>query len=133
MKSRKYEQKGLLCCFIFILLFFITLFIIFLFYSKYYSYLKYNGILINKNIVLVLVEDDNLKYFYQNKYIQDDANKYSYKVKQVTKNVLTKNKNFYHEVLLKINFSTNLYKDQDIIEFSIKKKKIHTYNIFKIT
>lgn len=95
------------------------------------SYKTITGVVISNNIVQVMVDNDNLKRIYNNKYIFIDNKKYYKENKSITKNIMKKGKTNYHSILLKIKLNKK-YKTNDAIIITIYDKKIKIISMFKI-
>ena len=114
---------------IYIFLFFIILSFIFfmsiLFKKNIYLYKSFSGNFSN-NYLCLFVSEKEIDYFYRNRFIFIDGDKYKYKVISIDKDVLFRDE-AYSYILLSIdgNFS-----EGEIIVFSILEKKIINYKIF---
>jgi len=123
MKVRNYEKKEfVLGLVVFLILIEFILFGIFL-QRKEFSYQKVSGILVKKNLVLLIVEKDTRSLLYQNKKIFFNDQELSYEIEEDKKIEM---KDIYYEILIKVKTP----KDKKInegLDFSIrnqKKKKI---------
>ena len=114
---------------IYIFLFFTILSFIFfmsiLFKKNIYLYKSFSGNFSN-NYLGVFVSEKEIDYFYRNRFIFIDGDKYKYKVISIDKDVLFRDE-AYSYILLSIdgNFS-----EGEIVVFSILEKKIINYKIF---
>lgn len=131
LKLKNYEKKSFI---IFIsILFIVSLiaFIILLFTKKEYHYNKMSGIVLDKDLVILVVDDKERKNIYNNTFLYLNSKKERYKIIEDKGIILKKEKMNYHEILVKINFDKD-YKINDTINLSIKTKKIRLIEIFKI-
>ncbi len=78
-----------------------------------------------------MVSSDQINYFYNNANLINDAKVKKFSIEKVHKNILKKDGQDYHEVIVKFNFSKK-YKDNDVLNISLKKEKERLIDIFKI-
>lgn len=130
MKLRKYEKTFAL--YLGILLFFIcfVFFLLFLIFGRHFCYINFNGVVSNENVIF-MVSSDQINYFYNNANLINDAKVKKFSIEKVHKNILKKDGQDYHEVIVKFNFSKK-YKDNDVLNISLKKEKERLIDIFKI-
>lgn len=123
MKQKKYEEKRLIS-FIFIMNIVLEI-IILLFCIKTYkfTYKKITGIVIKKDLLLVLVDKKERKLLYDNKKIYVDDKYIRYKIEEDKGKILKKNNNNYYELIISTKISNSL-KANDSINISIEDKKI---------
>lgn len=94
------------------------------------NYYLTEGIIQDKSIsIYVLVKDLDKVVDNNNLYINNK--KYSYKVKEINKEIITSDTNFYKEVILSVNLDYKLLIDNNIIElkFIVKEMTIFEYII----
>ena len=123
MRQKKYEGKKLIS-FIFIMNIVLEI-IILLFCIKTYkfTYKKITGIVIKKDLLLVLVDKKERKLLYDNKKIYVDDKYIRYKIEEDKGKILKKNNNNYYELIISTKISNSL-KANDSINISIEDKKI---------
>ena len=123
MKQKKYEEKRLIS-FMFIMNIVLEI-IILLFCIKTYkfTYKKITGIVIKKDLLLVLVDKKERKLLYDNKKIYVDDKYIRYKIEEDKGKILKKNNNNYYELIISTKISNSL-KANDSINISIEDKKI---------
>lgn len=131
MKLRKYERLNLLIFTIIFLLILEVVFFVIIFFRKTPIYNKFSSVVVKDDIVSIIVSQDELKLFYDNKYIYVGDYRKVFKRVSITRNILKRNKKSYHEVLIKFSFDKK-YKVNDIIEISVVRGKISSISIFKI-
>ena len=131
MKIRNYEKISTLYLIIIIIIFAELIGISILSTFKTYSYRKISGIVTNKNILVLMLNENDKKLIYknQNAYIDNYCKKY--KIIENKGKLFSREKDDYYEIIIDINFS-NRYKPNDVIELSIKDKKYHLIEMFKI-
>ena len=122
MIVKNYEKRFLIIFGIILLYLTEIIFFSFLFYHKEYDYIKFNGIVKKQDLLIVMIEDYELKYFYQSRYMYINDDEFKFKIKQVDKNILIKNKIKYHYLIIKYDMNDNLI-ENDIVEFNLKKEK----------
>lgn len=131
MKLKNYEKKELLLLAIIGLFIVEIIFIASLMIKTCNIYDTYQGIVQKKNIIIVFIDDNQLKDFYKNHYIYVNNQKKKFKLRKVTRDVLTRKKVKYHEILIEFNFEKKL-KENDVVDFSLQKEKIKLIEIFKV-
>jgi hypothetical protein len=131
MKVRNYERTSIVYFLVILLLFIEMIGIIILITLKTYSYKKISGIVAKENVLVLMLNDDQKKIIYknQNAYIDNYCKKY--KIIENKGKLFSKGKNNYYEIVIDINFSKK-YKPNDVIDLSIKDKKYHLIEMFKI-
>lgn len=132
MNYSKFERFGLLIFFIFILILFEIIFVINIMREKNEIYISFSGVVMKNNIGLFIINDKDMKILYKNKYLYFNGKRNKYSIEKITKNVIKKNNNKYNEVLLKFKFSKKKYKDNDVIDISIRRDKEPIIKMFKI-
>jgi hypothetical protein len=131
MKIRNYEKKSLV---LFLIVFTIILELFILIYlclNKEYKYQILSGIVVKKDLILLVVSFDEKNLLYENSNVYLNDKIVSYKIEENRGIVLNKNNKDYYEILLKVKFS-NKYKVNDSIDLVIKSRKIRIIEIFKI-
>lgn len=132
MNYSKYERFGLLIFFIIILILFEIIFIINIMREKNELYISFSGVVMKNNIGLFIVNDKDMKILYKNKYLYFNGKRIKYSIEKITKDVIKKDNNKYNEVLLRFKFSKKKYKDNDVIDISIRRDKESIIKMFKI-
>ena len=129
--KRKYEKNSLVI--FFSILFFLLVFIIllFLWYKKISVYKIFSGIVYKDNVLEIVVLEEDLQLFYKNKVIYIDDKKVKLDILKVDKNILKRKGNYYSSIFINVEFS-NMYKLNDVINFSLREKNIRLIRIFKI-
>ena len=128
----RYERFGLLIFFIIILILFEVIFIINIMREKNEIYISFSGVVMKNNIGLFIVNDKDMKILYKNKYLYFNGKRIKYSIEKITKDVIKKDNNKYNEVLLRFKFSKKKYKDNDVIDISIRRDKESIIKMFKI-
>ena len=116
-----YENKKTIIILSFILLLFELLTIIYFIKEKSFRYMKYTGVVVNNNEIVLLVTKEDKKNLYKNKnaYVNDRITNYEI---IEDKGFLLKRDNMkYDEIIIKIK--TTNKKVNDTISFSIKSHK----------
>ena len=78
-----------------------------------------------------MIQDSDTKYFYHNATLFSDSKEKKFTIKRIHKNILTKEKNKYHQIIINFKFSDK-YKDNDALTISLREKKQRLIDIFKI-
>lgn len=131
MKIKNYEKKELIIFFSLIFLIVEALFITYLFISKEYHYEKLSGIVLKDNLIIVVASDTERKNINNNTFFFIDSKKVKFKLVEDKGVVMTKEKKKYYELIINVKFDKK-YKVNDLINISIKTKKIRLIEIFKI-
>lgn len=129
--KRRYEkfEKDIICFFIFLIL--IILFALFLINEKIVLYKLFNGVVYDKNTLVLVLNNNDISIFEKNRILYINSKKEKFKIKTINQNILKRNNKSYNQVFIKVNFS-NKYKVNDIVEISIMDKSVNSYNIFKV-
>ncbi len=131
MKRRNYEKKKGILTLIF---FFCLLEILLLFHfikEKWNDYQVFQGVVVKNDLVILILSQKELDYFYQNHFIYVANQRVKFHIKKITREVLTRGKKSYHEVILSFPFS-NKRKENDVILLSIRTKRKRFIEIFNI-
>ena len=132
MNYSRYERFGLLIFLIIILILFEIIFIINIMREKNEIYISFSGVVMKNNIGLFIINDKDMKILYKNKYLYFNGKRIKYSIEKITKDVIKKDNNKYNEVLLRFKFSKKKYKDNDVIDISIRRDKESIIKMFKI-
>ena len=131
MKIKNYEQTGKLYVGILLLIIMEMIGIIFLYHQKQFSYHVLTGIVIKKDYLVVMINQEERKSLYRNKTLFVKGKKKKYKIIEDHGKLLRKDKKDYYEIIIGLSFSKN-YKPNDMIKLSIANKKYRQIEIFKI-
>ena len=132
MNYSRYERFGLLIFFVVILILFEIIFIINIMREENEIYISFSGVVMKNNIGLFIINDKDMKILYKNKYLYFNGKRIKYSIEKITKDVIKKDNNKYNEVLLRFKFSKKKYKDNDVIDISIRRDKESIIKMFKI-
>lgn len=132
LKCNKYERFGLIIFFIIILVVFEILFIVNIFKEKNELYMSFSGVVVKNNIGMFIINNEDMDIIYKNKYLYFNGKRIKYSIEKITKDVIKKDNDKYNEVLLRFKFSKKNYKDNDVIDISIRMDKEPIIKMFKI-
>ena len=132
MNYSRYERFGLLIFLIIILILFEIIFIVNIMREENEIYISFSGVFMKNNIGLFIINDKDMKILYKNKYLYFNGKRIKYSIEKITKDVIKKDNNKYNEVLLRFKFSKKKYKDNDVIDISIRRDKESIIKMFKI-
>jgi hypothetical protein len=130
MKVRNYEKQELIILILIVLIIIEIISIVFLLNYKVYDYKKLTGIITNKNIVTLIVDNKEKKLLNSNKKIYLNNKELKYKIIEDKGYIVKKNNNKYYEILINIKTPRNK-KINDYVELSIKNKKISFIKLLK--
>jgi len=131
MKVKNYEKKNLVVFFTVFFLILELIFFLVLTIKKTYSYDILSGIVMKKDLVIVVVSKKERNLLSQNKFLNLDDKKMKYKILEDHGPIISKGKEKYYEIILKFSFPRE-YKANDILTISLKNKKYQLIEIFKI-
>ena len=83
------------------------------------------------NIGLFIINNEDMDILYKNNYLYFNSKKIKYSLEKITKDVIKKDNNKFNEVLITFNFSNKKYKDNDVINISVRCNKEPIINMFK--
>ena len=132
MNYSRYERFGLLIFLIIILILFEIIFIVNIMREENEIYISFSGVVMKNNIGLFIINDKDMKILYKNKYLYFNGKRIKYSIEKITKDVIKKDNNKYNEVLINFKFSKKKYKDNDVINISVRNEKEPIINMFKI-
>jgi len=132
LKYSKYERFSLIIFLFIVLIVFEIVFIISIVRNKNELYVSYSGVVMKSNLGLFIINNEDMNTLYKSKYLYFNGKKISYSIEKITKNVIKKKDDKYNEVLLNFKFSNNKYKDNDVINISIRNDKEPIINMFKV-
>ena len=130
MKTKNYEKTELIIFITTIFLILEIIGIICLVKKKEYTYQKVSGIVSGKNLVTVIVNNKERKYFYQNQTLFLNNKNTKYSIKEDRGKLLKKKNKVYYELLVNIKLSKKI-KSTDVVDLSIKKEKRSLFKILK--
>ena len=129
MKKLNYEYSTIILFFIFVFFLGIIYIICFALSKKVNTYSLIPGIIKQKNLVEVMVNNEQLNLLYDNGILYVDDNKLKYKIDDISKDVLVNKKNKYSLVQLKVK---TFGKENDVVNLVLCKKRIKLYKIFEM-
>ena len=129
--KKRYENFENIVLFSILTLLLIFISIFFINQKRLITYKVFSAVYYDKNIICLVVSNDDVNLFFKNKKLFIDSNKISFEIERVDKDILKREGDIYSSVYIKANIS-NMYKINDGIEVSIMNKKINIFNIFKI-
>ena len=84
------------------------------------------------NLGLFIINNNEMNILYKNRYLYFNGKRIKFSIEKITKDVIKKDNNKYNEVLINFKFSKKKYKDNDVINISIRNEKEPIINMFKI-
>lgn len=129
--KKRYENFENIVLFSILTLLSIFISIFFINQKRLITYKVFSAVYYDKNIICLVVSNDDVNLFFKNKKLFIDSNKISFEIERVDKDILKRKGDIYSSVYIKANIS-NMYKINDGIEVSIMNKKINIFNMFKI-
>lgn len=129
--KKRYESFESIVLFSTLILFLIFISIFFINQKRLITYKIFNAVYYDKNIIVLVVSNDELDLFFKNKKLFIDSKKISFEIDKIDKDILKRKGSIYSSIYIKTNIS-NMYKINDVIEVSIMDKKINTFNMFRI-
>ena len=128
----KYEKFSIIIFLIIILFIFEIVFIISIINNKNELYVSYSGVVMKSNLGLFIINNNEMNILYKNRYLYFNGKRIKYSIEKITKDVIKKDNNKYNEILINFKFSKKKYKDNDVINISIRNEKEPIINMFKI-
>ncbi|MBQ3511301.1 MAG: hypothetical protein IJA30_03300 [Bacilli bacterium] len=129
--KKRYENFENIVLFSILTLLLIFISIFFINQKRLITYKVFSAVYYDKNIICLVVSNDDVNLFFKNKKLFIDSNKISFEIERIDKDILKREGDIYSSVYIKANIS-NMYKINDGIEVSIMNKKINIFNMFKI-
>lgn len=129
--KKRYESFESIVLFSTLILFLIFISIFFINQKRLITYKIFSAVYYDKNIIVLVVSNDELDLFFKNKKLFIDSKKISFEIDKIDKDILKRKGSIYSSIYIKTNIS-NMYKINDVIEVSIMDKKINTFNMFRI-
>lgn len=93
-------------------------------------YRSLTSTVITHDLIEVVMDDKDLKALYKNKYLYYNNKKYPIKIEKITRNILQRNNNYYHYVILDLKLPKKV-KVNDVIKFNLEDYKISLVDMFK--
>jgi len=131
MKQRNYENNNLIIVLSIFIVLLEIIFLVQLISKKIFIYQKISGIVMKDNTFLLVMDINERKNLYKNKYIYYENKKIKYKMLKDNGPIITKDNKKYYEITIKTNKSIK-QKSNSSITFAIKEKKINLIKIFKL-
>ena len=128
----KYERFSIIIFLIIVLVIFEIVFIISIINNKNELYVSYSGVVMKSNLGLFIINNNEMNILYKNRYLYFNGKRIKFSIEKITKDVIKKDNNKYNEVLINFKFSKKKYKDNDVINISIRNEKEPIINMFKI-
>lgn len=129
--KKRYESFESIVLFSTLSLFLIFISIFFINQKRLITYKIFSAVYYDKNIIVLVVSNDELDLFFKNKKLFIDSKKISFEIDKIDKDILKRKGSIYSSIYIKTNIS-NMYKINDVIEVSIMDKKINTFSMFRI-
>lgn len=129
--KRKYEKKELLigiCISLFIMEIVVGIWII---QRKITLFKEFSCVVEKKDLLVVMLNEEEMKLFRRNKCIYVGNEKVNYKINKVIKNILKKDNVFYNQVFIEVDIDDKC-RENDIVFVSMAEKNVSLINIFKI-
>ena len=130
MNKKSYENLTIPKLLILIIFLMEIIFFLVLKNYKIYNYKKYDCIVTNKNICLLIINKKEKNILYKNSSLYLENKLKKYKILEDNDVIITKGKEKYNEVL--IGFKFNNSKTNDVLKIVFKNKKESLINIFKL-
>lgn len=130
MKVRNYEKRSCIYILIVITIILELIGVILLIMNKTYEYEKITGLVVKKDLVVLIINKEEKNILYKNAKLFFENKELKYNIVENRGKILT-NKDKYYEVLINFRFD-NKYKANDVLELSLKKEKHRLIEIFKI-
>lgn len=129
--KKKYEKKELLigiCISLFIMEIVVGIWII---QRKITLFKEFSCVVEKKDLLVVMLNEEEMKLFRRNKCIYVGNEKVNYKINKVIKNILKKDNVFYNQVFIEVDIDDKC-RENDIVFVSMAEKNVSLINIFKI-
>lgn len=130
MKTKNYEKKELI---IFLIIILFILEIIgggVLYRYKVYEYKKLNGIISGNNLVTLIITKKDKKILQKNSKVYLNNKLLKYTLVEDKGVILKRDNKKYYEILINISTPKNK-KENDVLELSVKTKKIRIIDLLK--
>ncbi len=130
MKQKKYEEKRLISIIFIIIIILEIIILLFCIKTYKFTYKRLTGIVIKKDLLLVIVNKKERKLLYDNKKIYLEDKYITYKIEEDKGKILKKNNKNYYELIISTKISSSL-KANDSINISIENKKINMIKLLQ--
>ena len=128
--KKTYEKDELIIITTFVFLIVVLILLLNLFSIRYRTYKVVDAIVINDNHIEVILMEEEYKLLKNSHYLYIDNKRYKKEITSIEKNILKRNKKYYHEIILRVKLP-NKYKDNDVLRITIYNNKEKVINIFK--
>lgn len=129
--KKKYDDYSKSYCLLFIFCIFLITIIIVLFSKKLIIYKVFDGVIFDKNNILLMLSDDELKIFNKNKKLFINNKSFKFNISKIISDVLERNGDKYNQVFIEVNLS-NMYKVGDVLRITIMDDRKSLFKIFKV-
>ena len=129
MRQKAYQSRLLITYLIMLTIILEVIFIFILNSYKIYKYKEFYCIMSQKNTCLLVIKKKEKKLLYKNSILYIKNKKIKFQIVEDNGIVITKNKEIYNEVLIKLNRN---YPGKDTLNVLLPDKKIKLLEIFKL-
>lgn len=131
MKLRYYERHILIYFLLVIYFIFLLIFVIGTFSFRIYEYISINGIVLNDGLVEMVVDKEQKKSLYKNKFIFYEGEKVEFKIEEVVLDFFKSDDKYYDKIFISIKCDRE-FGVGDVVKFSVKNKKIWLIKIYEV-
>lgn len=129
MRQKAYQSRILITYLIILTIILEVIFIFILNSYKIYKYKEFYCIMSQKNTCLLVIKKKEKKLLYKNSILYIKNKKIKFQIIEDNGIVITKNKEIYNEVLIKLNRN---YPGKETLNVLLLDKKIKLLEIFKL-
>lgn len=129
MRQKAYQSRILITYLIILTIILEVIFIFILNSNKIYKYKEFYCIMSQKNTCLLVIKKKEKKLLYKNSILYIKNKKIKFQIVEDNGIVITKNKEIYNEVLIKLNRN---YPGKETLNVLLPDKKIKLLEIFKL-
>ncbi len=129
MRQKAYQSRLLITYLIMLTIILEVIFIFILNSYKIYKYKEFYCIMSQKNTCLLVIKKKEKKLLYKNSILYIKNKKIKFQIVEDNGIVITKNKEIYNEVLIKLNRN---YPGKETLNVLLPDKKIKLLEIFKL-
>ena len=129
MRQKAYQSRLLITYLIMLTIILEVIFIFILNSNKIYKYKEFYCIMSQKNTCLLVIKKKEKKLLYKNSILYIKNKKIKFQIVEDNGIVITKNKEIYNEVLIKLNRN---YPGKETLNVLLPDKKIKLLEIFKL-
>ncbi len=129
MRQKAYQSRILITYLIILTIILEVIFIFILNSYKIYKYKEFYCIMSQKNTCLLVIKKKEKKLLYKNSILYIKNKKIKFQIVEDNGIVITKNKEIYNEVLIKLNRN---YPGKETLNVLLPDKKIKLLEIFKL-